>query len=476
MASIWEKVYWRSPIWLQQAAVTVWGIGWRQRRFGGRFRPYVDEFHSRDYWTMDQFREYQDSRLTSVIRAAWRSPYYARIFAQAGMTPDMNPWEILRHAPLLTKEVLRQCPRELCTVSRLPRGTAVHRSSGTTGTPTSVFYSRDFHVQGMALGEARSLNIAGVNYCDRRVMFGVRKVCRFDQNRPPFWRYSLFENMAYASIYHLSDRHLPSYLEFLRRYRPAVIMGYPSALKTVAQYAIEHNDLPAQARCIITTSETVTPEFRSLVEEAWKCRLFDRYGAVESCMFAGQCEHGRYHVSPDWGIMEILDATGQPCDPGVVGAVVCTGLQNELQPLIRYHTGDAARWAIDQHCPCGRQTPILEQIEGRLEDMCCTPNGRQMLRFDTVFKGVASIREAQVVQEQLNRFVIRVVTVQGFGPSDVETLKQNMRLHAGDVDVDVVVVPAIERAASGKFRAVICMLSPEERRLALSGNRAVDNR
>jgi hypothetical protein len=55
-------------------------------------------------------------------------------------------------------------------------------------------------------------------------MFGVRKVCRFEQNKPPFWRFSPAENMAYASIYHLSNKYLPYYLEFLRSYRPAVVM------------------------------------------------------------------------------------------------------------------------------------------------------------------------------------------------------------------------------------------------------------
>ena len=257
--------------------------------------------------------------------------------------------------------------------------------------------------------------------------------------------------LAYASVYHLSPANLAHYLAFLREFRPAVIMGYPSALNTVAAYALEHDDLPAVARAVFTTSETVTDAIRAAVEAAWRCKVYDRYGAVENCLFASQCEHGRYHVSPDVGVVEILDAAGRPCPAGVMGEVVVTGLWNLLQPLIRYRIGDVARWAVEQNCPCGRAMPILECVEGRVEDVCYTAEGRQVLRFDTVFKGVAAIREAQVVQERPDLFVIRVVPAEPFGESDVKRLRDNMALHVGDVTTEVVCVPSIERSGAGKF-------------------------
>ena len=116
-----------------------------------------------------------------------------------------------------------------------------------------------------------------------------------------------------------------------------------------------------------------------------------------------------------------------------MGEVICTGLQNMLQPLIRYRIGDMARWAIDQDCRCRRQMPVLENIEGRFEDICYTPDGREMLRFDTVFKGIENIREAQVVQEKIDLFTIYVVPANGFNHHDTETIKHNMQLHVGNV-------------------------------------------
>src|SRR5262249_7699414 len=140
------------------------------------------------------------------------------------------------------------------------------------------------------------------------------------------------------------------------------------------------------------------------------------------------------------------------------------------------------RWAIEQHCSCGRHMPILEAIEGRHEDMCYTYDGRQMLRFDTVFKGIKHIREAQVVQEKLDLFRVYLVPSEGFNKHDVEKIQNNMRLHVGNVHTDVRPVEVIPRSPSGKFRAVICNLSPQEKRSvreakqpsSLNGNSSID--
>ncbi|MEN6451592.1 MAG: AMP-binding protein [Thermoguttaceae bacterium] len=469
MSGLSESIYMRSPIWLQQAAVAVWGAQWYWRRFGGHFSQFVAEYLERDRWSAERLRDYQAERLAALFDAAWRSPYYREAFSKAGMSERLGPWEAMAKAPLLSKNTLRSSGDRLLTTSRLPRGVSVFSTSGSTGTPTKLYYTREFLQQQLAILEARSYRYAGVTHRDRRFMCGVRKVCRLDQSKPPFWRFSPAENLAYASAYHLSPRFLPDYLAFLRRYQPRIIMGYPSALSTIASYALEHNDMPAPARCVITTSETVTLQIRDVIERAWQCRLFDQYGCSEGCCFASQCEHGRYHVSEDLGIIEILNAQGQPAAPGDIGEIVCTGLLNTLQPLIRYRIGDVACWAPEQTCPCGRSSRIIESIDGRLEDMCCTPDGRQTLRFDTVFKGIDHIREAQVIQEKPDLFVLRVVPAEGFGPSDADLLRHNMLLHVGNVQIEIETVEAIERAASGKFRAVVCRLTPEERKRLLRG-------
>jgi phenylacetate-CoA ligase len=460
--NISDLIYFHSPIWAQQLYVALYGWWWYQRRFGRLFHKFVPELKEREGWTREQFYQYQEDRLNAVLRVAWRSRYYRQVFAEAGITQGMPPFEALRQLPFLSKETLRTCSRDLLTERPLPKGTLILKSSGTTGTPTDFFFTKEMHQMSMAWFEARARNWANLKVKDRRIMFGVRKVCRFDQTEPPFWRISPMENMAYMSIYHLSPSFMPVYLDFFHKYRPRLVMGYPSALYTLARFALQQGKLPPAAKAVITTSETVTPTIREAIESAWQCQLYDTYGAVEACFFASECEHGRLHLSPDIGIYEILDAEGNPCPPGVIGEAVCTGLHNLLHPLIRYRIGDAAKWSTEVVCPCGRQMPILQSVEGRIEDMCYTKDGRAILRFDTVFKGIDAIREAQVIQEELGKFLINVVPDPNFSKCDIEKIKANMRLHVGDAIVDIREISHISRTVGNKFRPVISKLSPDE--------------
>jgi phenylacetate-coenzyme A ligase PaaK-like adenylate-forming protein len=463
MSNLIELLYSNSPIWAQQIMVSTYGWWWFRRRFSKYFLQLVDEYKSRDSWTKEQFRDHQSMLLQELLDAAWGSPYYRQIFLESGITRETPPLEALARLPLLTRETVRTRAKEMLTANPLPAGVIVRKLRGTTSSPTELYFTRESYDAEMAVPEARNLHWAGVNYRDRRAIFGVRKVCRFAQDYPPFWRVSPAGDMAYASIYYLSPKYLPHYLAFLRKYKPPVIMGYPGALNIVARYALENKDMPAPAKAVLTTSETVTDRIREAIEAAWQCRIYDRYYCAENAFFASECQYGRYHVSPDVGIIEIVDANGKQCPPGVIGDVVCTGLSNRLQPLIRYRIGDVASWAIDQDCPCERNMPILESIENRFGDICYTADGLRVIRFDTVFSDVDNIREAQIAQERLKVFTVFVVPSNGFNDRDIEKIKRNMRRHVGDVRTYVEVVHSIARSSSGKLRAVVCNLPAVER-------------
>jgi len=101
--------------------------------------------------------------------------------------------------------------------------------------------------------------------------------------------------------------------------------------------------------------------------------------------------------------------------------------------------------------------------------MCVTLDGRPVLRFDTVFKGVEPVQEAQVIQEEPDLFRVLVVPASGFNEAThARILIENMHLHVGSsARVEVTTVPEIPRGPSGKFQAVVCHLSEEEKRRLL---------
>jgi len=136
--------------------------------------------------------------------------------------------------------------------------------------------------------------------------------------------------------------------------------------------------------------------------------------------------------------------------------VLCTGLLNDAQPLIRYEIGDVAAWSSDT-CACGRnQFPVLQELVGRIEDVVIGLDGREINRFHGIFIDLDHVIEGQIVQQQRDLICVNVVPAAGFGERDEEVIRRRIsgeRLPG--IRVDIRKVDQIERTASGKFRAVI---------------------
>jgi phenylacetate-CoA ligase len=172
----------------------------------------------------------------------------------------------------------------------------------------------------------------------------------------------------------------------------------------------------------------------------------------------------------EYGILELLD-DGKPVPPGVGGELVCTGFLNNAMPLIRYKIGDSAVFS-SHACECGRQTPCLESVEGRVDDIITTKDGRMIGRLDPVFKGTSGVKEAQIVQTEIGSVVVKVVTGEGFNQKGIEPLLLELNKRLGlDTAVTVEYVDRIERTSAGKFRSVVSLLSKHDREKVPSPHR-----
>jgi phenylacetate-CoA ligase len=139
-------------------------------------------------------------------------------------------------------------------------------------------------------------------------------------------------------------------------------------------------------------------------------------------------------------------------------------------PLIRYRVGDrGALAAPDSSCGCGRHLPLLSAIDGRIDDLLYTADGRVIGRLDPVFKSRLPIKEAQIVQDELDLVRVRYVADARFSELDAQSLVERVRERMGSVRVVLEQVDSIPRMTNGKFRAVVCNLSSEERRRARTG-------
>jgi phenylacetate-CoA ligase len=157
----------------------------------------------------------------------------------------------------------------------------------------------------------------------------------------------------------------------------------------------------------------------------------------------------------------------QPVPDGTSGDFVSTGLLNADMPLIKYRVGDrAALNDATSVCLCGRSLSTLASLEGRIDDLLYTAEGRIVGRLDPVFKGNLPIRGAQIIQERLDRVRIRYVPTPEFTQEAGRSIVDRLQDRMGRVEVILEAMEELPRDARGKFRAVICNLPPHERRVS----------
>ncbi len=456
--SFTEKLYNVSPVFLQNALVSMYGWQWHKRRFGGIFQHELAGFRQRESFTSEQWKSYVDASLKKMLLHAYDTvPYYRTVWDAAGVTKvQLNniTTDSLSALPMLDKESLRKYgTTELLSANR-EKGGSFFSSSGSTGTPTSILFSHPMHQRWSAAYEARVRNWAGVDRHMRRGMIGGRKVVPHANATPPYYRYNSVEKQVYFSAYHISAKNAANYVAAMHKYQPEYMVGYAMANYLLARFIKEENLSAPRMKAVLTSSEKLTQEMRDVFHEVYGCKTYDAWSGVEACGLVSECEHGSLHISPDVGIIELLDKDGRPVKPGEIGEVVCTGLLNYDQPLIRYRIGDYMRLA-EGICSCGRHMPVVDEIIGRLEDVVVTKDGREMVRFHSIFTGMPNIIKGQVVQEAIDDIALNIVAVNPLTESEKQILKERLYNQLGNVNVYISELKEIPVGANGKFRAVI---------------------
>ena len=208
---------------------------------------------------------------------------------------------------------------------------------------------------------------------------------------------------------------------------------------------------------VIGNAEPVLAHQREVVEEVFGCPVRETYGMAEYVAAASECDQGRLHLWPEVGVVEVLAHEADVvAAAGTTGRLACTGLLNSSMPLVRYLVGDSGALAHDdERCGCGRTLPVLATVEGRIDDLVRTADGRVIGRLDPVFKGSLPIGGAQIVQEELDRFRVLVVPVAGWGPAAAASITSRLRDRVGDVRVEVEEVDALPLGPNGKLKAVV---------------------
>ena len=354
-------------------------------------------------------------------------------------------------APLLTKTELRQHPGRHVRPRRpgsLIRNTI--RTSGTSGSPLTLVQSL-----GTVIREEgfvyRQLRWIGWQPGQRRAWIRGDIVCDDQPAGGEYWCRDWVGNLLMMSSYHLSNATIGAYVAALEQFEPVVIHAYPSSIAALANWlnAAGRQYQGKGLRGVMTSSETLEPDVRAAVEQAFGVTVFDWYGQAERVAASGTCEQGRYHLLTDYAGVELL-----PQDDGR-SEIVGTSLNNTAMPLARYRTGDTVIVGAPEACPCGRVFPTVQAIVGRQERIIVLPDGRQVARLDRIFQGHdRQLVEGQVLYHGGARFTLRIVAADGFSAQDEAALVEKFLLRVPGVAVAVQRMDAIPRGPNGKFEFI----------------------
>jgi len=397
----------------------------------------------------------QVRKLRALVQHAYANvPYYRRLFDEAGVRPErIRGIKDLSQIPITSKADLRAAKSEMITEGVDLARCRVMRTSGSTGTPLTLYINEQEKLQ-RTLVNLCILFENGFRFTDSLAYIG-------DPRHFPKLRY-WFQHLGILRRHYLSVFDDPiNQLEQLQRLEPAVLYSYPTQLALLAKLVIEREVRCLTPKLVFTSTEVLTPQARRLIQQAFGVDPVDVYGCVEVGDIAWQCpERTGFHVNSDALIVEIIQ-DGHWAAPGKSGEIVVTSLDTFTLPLIRYRLGDVGVWS-SQPCPCGRSLPVLRELVGRQDDFVILEDGRTLSPrlFGLILRSwVEEIAQYAVRQTQPGRILVQVVAGPGFTRYTPETIVKQIRKQVGQgLEVEVEVVTEIERDQSGKIRFVVSTL------------------
>lgn len=359
-------------------------------------RPYIKKVERIYEMTPEELHAYKEQRFLEIFCKAYdKSPFYHRLYTEAGIKKeDMTCLEDIAKLPILTKDMVKKHGLEMLTVPRWQ--VVAGYTSGTTGTPLTIY--EDFP----------SI------YWERAYGYYRQKLCGFAEGQPLLVVRGNIDkrmlslkvhiaNTLYLSSYNINVQTAEYYHKQILAHKPVAAEGYPSSLYALA-LVFKDKGLECHIPVMFTSSETLYPHQRRLIEEVFHTQIYDHYGTTERTVSIEETlDHNGYYEAPGYDIIEYYD-----------DYLVSTSLISDAFPLIRYKVED--RIQLKKGVKKTKEGFIdysaIEKIDGRaaIYLFCkdATPVSDVALTF--VFKHECGVRYAQFVQKEVGKVDLNLVT------------------------------------------------------------------
>ena len=328
-----------------------------------------------EYWQPEletmprqQLEVLQVEKLRRTIDICLQSPFYKRVLGERGITSyTIKTIDDVRRLPFTTKQDLRENYPFGLVGGNMKDAIRIHSSSGTTGNPTVVTYSRH-DIESWANMIARSM-----------YMVGCRDTDVF-QNSSGYGMFTGGLGFQYgaeklgATTVPAAAGNSKRQIMFIRDFGTTCLHAIPSYAIRLAEVFHEEGIDPRSTKLhtLFIGAEPHTDEQRRRIERLLGVKAYNSFGMTEmngpGVAFECQEQNGM-HLWEDNYILEIIDPdTLEPVPDGEIGEMVLTTLDRTMMPILRYRTHDLTR-ILPGDCPCGRTHRRIDRIKGRTDDM-----------------------------------------------------------------------------------------------------------
>ena len=415
---------------------------------------YYGELMKSQWFTPALLEDLQRKKLRALLEHAYTNvPYYHKMFKDLGLKPsDINSMGDLSKLPVITKSDIIENFSDLIAKNIPKRDLITLKTSGTTGEPFKMYRDRN-EVGKRNATRFRIFTTMGFEPGDKLVTL---RVYPFSVK---FWLNGLvfktIRNEWRPHDSYLSVKNLERFANQMIRYKPKFIRGLPSAIYHVARYMESYGMDSIKLKGILINGECLYDYQRKVIQNQFDCEVFDMFGFRETCVYSYECtEHAGYHTAIENGMIEIVK-DGEHVSSGELGATIFTDFNNFAMPLIRYVSGDLAKYSGEK-CACGRGLPlILKSVEGRFNDGIVSKDGRFIpcRPLMQIFSIIKAIKEFQVIQKTKDKILVKIVTGPSYSSDDTAFIIKRIQELAGqDINIEMEFTDLIPLTASGKKR------------------------
>ena len=425
----------------------------------------LKELRNTQWLSIKEIEELQHKKLVALLQHAYKNvPFYRKRFKEVGLKfSDLEKKEVLKDIPFLTKKDINENLMDILAINIKKKQLIPNSTSGSTG--ESLYFYTDMNSWAwIRATEIRNKEWLNVFLGDKIIklwgaLIDIKKANSL-RNRIHRW----FNNYIILSSYELSNSSMEQYVKIINRFKPILLVSYPGPLTEFSKFLIQNKINIASIKAIISSAETLYQWQKDIIEEAFHCPVYNRYGCREFGDIAQECLFREgLHINAERLIVEIIDDDFKVCKPNDIGEIIITDLDNYGMPFIRYKIGDLGAFS-DKSCKCGRGLPLLKTIEGRTLDVIKTPEGNRLggTFWSILFKSKPGIKSFQVIQEDINGIVVKYVKEENYKDIPKEYFIKKIKEKCGrDFEIDFIEVREIPKTKSGKTRFIVSKLKNE---------------